>query len=123
MTAVSNENSQKSSSRRSFRRRAALAAGALPLAAAMAIGTTGVANAYITGTYADGVYIRSCANTSCGAYGEGYTGQVAHIYCFVSGQSIDGWPYWDENYDATTKVHEGYSSDLYMEYSGAIGHC
>ncbi len=85
------------------------------LAAGLIAAGVGVAHASVLGGYnGNGVYIRSGASTSHKAYGQGQSSQEACLYYYVSGQNINGDPYWDYNKDLDTSVRAGYSADYYM---------
>jgi hypothetical protein len=66
------------------------------------------------GGYAgSGVYIRSGPSTGYRAYGQGQGSQTACLYYYVTGQDINGDPYWVYNKDLVTGV-TGYSATYYM---------
>src|SRR5262249_56693745 len=52
----------------------------------------------------DGVNMRACASTSCPIVGTANTNHTLHSWCYLSGQSIFGNPYWDLVYNVTTEI-------------------
>jgi hypothetical protein len=54
------------------------------------------------GVTQNGVNMRACASTSCAITGTANLGNTLHSWCFVSGQSISGNPFWDIVYNGST---------------------
>ena len=54
------------------------------------------------GVTTNGVNMRACASTSCAVVGTANQGNNLHSWCFVSGQTISGTPFWDIVYNGTT---------------------
>jgi len=78
-----------------------------------------------TGDYnSSGVRIRSCPFTTsgCTIRGLGYPGQGVTVYCYKTGTVVNGDPYWLYHRNRTTGV-TGYSSDLYINFTGTVPHC
>jgi hypothetical protein len=68
-----------------------------------------------TGRYFDGngVNIRTGPHRGCTSVGLGYRSQRVTLYCYTTGDSVSGDPYWDKLKDLSTgKV--GYSSEVYL---------
>jgi|tagenome__1003787_1003787.scaffolds.fasta_scaffold19597350_2 hypothetical protein len=102
---------------------AAMAGTALVATALAGAALAAPAAASVSGDYASsGVRIRTCPHTNCTALGLGYPGQGSTIYCFVSGDNINGNPYWDYNTDRATGV-TGDSADYYMDWTGVLYPC
>jgi hypothetical protein len=99
-----------------------VAVGSAVLAASIVIPAS-PAMASASGDYTStGVRIRSCPSTSCTAYGLGYPGQGATIYCYKLGTIVNGTPYWYYHRNKTTGV-TGYSTDAYMSFVGSVSAC
>jgi hypothetical protein len=60
------------------------------------------ANLLGVGVTQSGVNMRACASTSCAVTGTANIGNSLHSWCFVSGQSISGNPFWDIVYNGTS---------------------
>ncbi|AUY53030.1 hypothetical protein [Streptomyces sp. CB01881] len=105
----------------------AAAAGLLSLGAVGA--GAGVASAGSWGGYDTrdgGVALRTCANTSCTLQGRGYSDQSAWIYCFVTGQNINGntgWSYKDHYLANGSYWATNYSANSYMWAYNTTYHC
>lgn len=85
------------------------------LGPASACSPGGTASSPRTGKYfdGDGVRIRTGPHTSCTAVGEGFRSQSVTLYCYTTGDSVGGDPYWDRLKDnATGKA--GYASEVYL---------
>ena len=61
----------------------------------------------------DGVNMRACASTSCAVVGTANVSHSLRSWCYVSGQSIFGNPFWDIVYNATTGIG-GFISEFYL---------
>lgn len=84
-------------------------------------GWTPANDSKVSGTYNEsGVYIRSGADTSCAALGEGFPGQSVTVHC-VWYNSGDGL-IWDFLTDNTTGVR-GWSADEYVNWTGGVLGC
>lgn len=64
-------------------------------------------------TTSNGVNIRACASTSCAHVNRVNTGHTLYSYCYVSGQTIHGNPYWDVVYNVSTG-YAGYITEHYL---------
>lgn len=53
-------------------------------------------------TTQNGVNMRACASTSCAVIGTANASNALDSWCFVSGQSISGNPFWDIIYNNAT---------------------
>jgi hypothetical protein len=54
------------------------------------------------GVTQNGVNMRACASTSCAVTGTANLGNTLHSWCFVSGQTISGNPFWDIVYNVSS---------------------
>lgn len=73
----------------------------------------------------DGVNIRQCAYTSCTSNGQGFTGQWACYWFWVSGENVSGVPgdtMWCNHTNLSTSV-SGYSWHEYMHFIGTDPQC
>lgn len=68
---------------------------------------------YLGDYTASGVNIRTGPNTSYTSVGLGYPGQATCLFYRVTGQSINGDPYWWYHHNMATNV-QGYSAEVYL---------
>jgi len=68
-----------------------------------------------TGRFFDGngVRIHTGPHLRCTTVGEGFRNQTATLYCFTTGDSVFGDPFWDRLKDDTTGKR-GYSSEVFL---------
>ncbi|HEY3606267.1 MAG TPA: hypothetical protein VGL06_02155 [Pseudonocardiaceae bacterium] len=59
-------------------------------------------NLLVLGVTQNGVNMRACASTSCPVSGTANRSDTLHSWCFVTGQTISGNPFWDIVYNVST---------------------
>lgn len=100
--------------------RAALLTAAVSLSAGALVGLAPAASAsgsYETTTVANNVLMRHCPHTTKACYQTGYlaiSGSVVYLYCYVTGDSVNGDKIWYDGAAADTQNGSGYIAGYFV---------